>query len=280
MMAGLESYRDELLSAVTEDGTGNWLNILAANGFRIQPHAKGVEFEIKYSPQRSGPHGELGDYVRNLLAPEGLPDGVISPPWLVFRATTVEYWLLGDTEFRRQRKSDGTDVLQRRAHQISGDPATGTVLVQDYRDKGVLRKVHQIFRDPVTGTPLVQSTEDFLTDPDRISAVIGDLDSSVGVVHKTRAKGHYVHLADGIVFNLVESRCQIGDAEQIQLELEYGAHVHHESQEPTAECTPAGLRTRLWNLHHLLKPRFDKANLATTVELKRDFAQATRDKHT
>lgn len=60
-MAGLEPYHDALLSAITDDGTGNWLNILAANGFRIQPHAKGVEFEIKYAPQRSGAHGELGN---------------------------------------------------------------------------------------------------------------------------------------------------------------------------------------------------------------------------
>ncbi|CBG71126.1 MULTISPECIES: hypothetical protein [Streptomyces] len=279
-MAGLEPYRDELLSAVTDDGTGNWLNLLAANGFRIQPHSKGVEFEIKYAPQRSGTHGELGDCARSLLAPDGLPDGVISPPWLVFRATTVEYWLLGSTELSKQRKSDGTDALRRSADQTFRDSASGTALVQGYRSKGVKRKVHQIFRDPATGTPLVQATEDFLTDPDRITAAFAGCDGSAGVVYKTRAKGHYVHLADGIVFNLVESRCRIGDAEQIQLELEYGAHIHHESREPTTECTEAELRTRLWNLHHLLTPRIDEANLATTAELKRDFVQAARDKHT
>ncbi|MEH0520479.1 hypothetical protein QBA38_15830 [Streptomyces stelliscabiei] len=280
MMAGLEPYHDALLSAITDDGTGNWLNILAANGFRIQPHAKGVEFEIKYAPQRSGAHGELGEYARNLLSPDGLPDGVISPAWLVFRATTAEYWLLDGVEFKVQRKTDDADDLRRRAQQISREPATGTALVQDYRSKGVLRKAHQIFREPDSGTPLVQSTEDFLTDPDQITAALAAFDSSVGVVHMTRAKGHYVHLADGIVFNVVESRCKIGGAEQIQLELEYGAHIHHESGEPAAECGPAELRASLWNLHHLLKPRLDGAGLATTVERKRDFVQATRDKHT
>ncbi len=279
-MAGLEPYQRELLSAVTDDGTSNWLNILAANGFRIQPHAKGVEFEIKYAPQQSGTHGELGDYARNLLAPDGLPDGVISPSWLVFRSTTVEYWLVDGTELSRQRKHDGTDALQRRARQAFRDPAAGTALVQGYRSKGFQRKTHQVFRDPAAGTPLIQSTEEFLTDPDQISAALAGFDSSAGVVHKTRAKGHYVHLSDGIVFNIVESRCRIGDAEQIQLELEYGAHIHHESREPVAECGPDQLRTRLWSLHNLLKPRFDAAGLATTVELKRDFVQAAHDKHT
>ncbi|MBV9025054.1 MAG: hypothetical protein JO362_14985 [Streptomycetaceae bacterium] len=91
-MAGLEPYRDELLGMVTDDGTSNWLNVLAASGFRIQPHARGLEFEIKYSP-RFGTGGELGGCARSLLGPHGLPDGVISPQWLVFGAATVEYWL-------------------------------------------------------------------------------------------------------------------------------------------------------------------------------------------
>ncbi|MFD7548334.1 hypothetical protein [Streptomyces sp. NPDC059816] len=252
-MAGLEPYQDELLGTVTDDGSGNWLNLLAAKGFRIHPHAKGVEFEIKYAP-RSGAHGELGDYAQRLLAPDGLPEAVLAPSWLVFRDTTVEYWLLDDTEWSKQRTSHRTDVLK--------------------------RKTHRIYREPITGTPLVQSTEDFLTDPDRIAAALGDFDGSAGMMHKSRAKGHYVHLAAGIVFNLVESRCRTHETEQIQLELEYGAHLHHKSQTPAPACTHAVLRTHLWWLHHLLKPRFDEAGLAPTIERKRDFVQAVRDQHT
>ncbi|GHE07296.1 hypothetical protein [Streptomyces alanosinicus] len=252
-MAGLEPYWNELLDAVRDDGTGNWLNVLAATGFQIHPHAKGLEFEIKYTP-RSAAVGELGDYARMLLASEDLPQGVISPQWLVFGASTVEYWLLDGTEWSKRRKSGGTDVLK--------------------------RKAHQVFRDPSTGTPLVQSTEDFVTDPERITVVLEDVGGSAGVVHKARAKGHYVDLATGIVFNLVESRCRVGDAEQIQLELEYGAHVYHATQEPAMESTPAELRAQLWNLHRLLNPRFDKAGLDTTVELKRDFVQTASAKQT
>jgi hypothetical protein len=246
----VEEYRREFMRYNEDDGTGNWVNLLARGGWQVVPHCHGVEFEIKYAPRAAAPDagaGALGDYVR-LLHTAALPENLFAPHSLAFRESTADYWLVDGVEWSRQRFR-GRERLK--------------------------RKVHSIFHAE-GGGPLIQSQETFLEDPDRVAAVVGDLTSSIGSLRRTLAKGHLVRLDLGIVFNLSESRCYLGDAEQIQVELEYGAHLYRDVDGPIPDVGPAELRAMLWDVERAVAPILRGAGLAPTTEKKRDFVLAAR----
>lgn len=246
----LTEHRDRLLAALDDDGTGNWLNALNRLGWQVVPHCRGMEFEIKYAPVTAPADGMLGDYVRTLRGAP-FPDDLVSPDWVRLSESHAEYWLIDGVEWSVQR-ANGRERLK--------------------------RKQHQVFRRSDGGAPLVQATEDFRENHDSVAEMARRGGRSLGALRKTRAKAYIVRLDLGVVLNLTESRCYVGDAVQVQVELEYSAHVYPDPVPPSERLRPAGLRALLWDVDEALEPALRAAGLEPTIEKKQDFVLAMQRK--
>lgn len=242
-----EEDRLDLTAEHPDDGTGNWLNALTRSGWKVTPHCRGLEFEIKYTPSGAGSDStDLGYYVRSVQTAD-LPRDLVVANWLAFRVVTAEYWLADGVEWSLQKSTNGERLK---------------------------RKVHTLFAGEAGQSPLMQSVETFLDEPDRVHAVTGSFKNSLGVLRKRQAKSYLVRLDPGIVFNLTEARCSIGAVEQIQLEVEYSCHIHRGRQAASRACSAMQIRGYLWDLDRCLNPILLAAGLIPTTERKVDFARA------